>query len=45
MPKSGKDSRWYGFHDLRREFATVNAASMYLFELQALMHHQAFEKT
>ncbi len=45
MPKAGKDGRWYGFHDLRRGFATVNAASMDLFELQALMQHQTLETT
>ncbi len=45
MQKSGKDGRWYGFHDLRRGFATVNAASMDLFELQALMQHQTLETT
>jgi len=45
LPKAGKDGRWYGFHDLRRGFATVNAASMDLFELQALMQHQTLETT
>ena len=45
MPKAGKNGSWYGFHDLRRGFATVNAASMNLFELQALMQHQSIETT
>ncbi len=45
MPKAGKDDRWYGFHDLRRGFATVNAASMDLFELQALMQHRSLTTT
>jgi integrase len=45
MPKAGKNGRWYGFHDLRRGFATVNAASMNLFELQGLMQHQSLATT
>ncbi len=45
MPKAGKAGRWYGFHDLRRGFATVNAASMDLFELQALMQHRSLTTT
>ncbi len=45
MPKSGKNDGWYGFHDLRRGFATVNAASMNLFELQGLMQHKSLETT
>ncbi len=45
MPKSGKNGGWYGFHDLRRGFATVNAASMDLFELQALMQHKSLTTT
>ncbi|MFM9960731.1 MAG: tyrosine-type recombinase/integrase [Planctomycetaceae bacterium] len=45
MPKAGKNGGWYGFHDLRRGFATVNAASMDLFELQALMQHQSLVTT
>ena len=32
MPKGGKNG-FYGFHDIRRGFATMNAASMDLFEL------------
>jgi len=45
MPKEGKNGGWYGFHDLRRAFATVNAASMDLFELQGLMQHRSLETT
>lgn len=45
MPKAGKNGGWYGFHDLRRGFATVNAASMNLFELQSLMQHRSLTTT
>ena len=45
LPKCGKNGAWYGFHDLRRGFATLNAESMNLFELQALMQHQSLETT
>ena len=45
MPKGGKDGGWYGFHDLRRGFATVHAASMNLFELQRLMRHKSLTTT
>lgn len=45
MPKSGKGGGWYGFHDLRRAFATLNAGSMDLFELQALMQHKTLATT
>ena len=45
MPKCGKNGGWYGFHDLRRGFATVNAASMDLFELQSLMQHRSLATT
>ena len=45
MPKAGKNGGWYGFHDLRRGFATANAASMNLFELQGLMQHKSLETT
>ncbi|WP_397569068.1 tyrosine-type recombinase/integrase [Schlesneria sp. T3-172] len=45
MPKGGKFGRWYGFHDLRRGFATMNAATMNLFELQGLMQHKSLETT
>ena len=45
MPKRGKEGRWYGFHDLRRGFATANAASMNLFELQSLMQHKSLTTT
>jgi len=45
MPKAGKAGAWYGFHDLRRGFATLNAESVNLFELQALMQHASLETT
>lgn len=45
MPKGGKNGGWYGFHDLRRGFASANAASMNLFELQGLMQHKSLETT
>ena len=45
MPKGGKNGGWYGFLDLRRGFATANAASMNLFELQGLMQHKSLETT
>jgi integrase len=45
IPKGGKGGRCYGFHDLRRGFATQNAAGMDLFQLQALMQHKNLETT
>lgn len=36
---------WYGFHDLRRGFASNNAANLDLFELQMLMQHKSLETT
>lgn len=45
MPKGGKRGTWYGFHDLRRGFATANAESMDLFPLQKLMQHKSLETT
>jgi integrase len=45
MPKGGKHGGWYGFHDLRRGFATLNAGTMNLFQLQSLMQHQSLETT
>ena len=35
----------YGFHDLRRGFASENAASLDLFELQQLMQHRTLSTT
>jgi integrase len=35
----------YGFHDLRRAFATMNAANMTGDALQKLMRHQSYETT
>jgi integrase len=42
-PPRGKTR--YGFHDLRRGFATANAASLDLFELQRLMQHKSLATT
>jgi integrase len=39
----GKD--FYGFHDLRRAFATMNAASLTPDALQALMQHRDYQTT
>ena len=44
LPQCGKDG-WYGFHDLRRAFATLNSQGMDLFELQGLMQHKSLETT
>jgi len=44
LPQCGKNG-WYGFHDIRRAFATFNAAQMDLFQLQALMQHKSLETT
>ncbi len=37
--------RWYGFHDLRRAFATMNAATLTADALQALMQHKSYQTT
>lgn len=39
-----KDS-YYGFHDLRRGFATANADTMDLLQLQELMQHKSLKTT
>ena len=44
MPEAGKNG-WYGFHDFRRAFATMNAGQMDLFELQGLMQHKTLATT
>ena len=44
LKECGKNG-WYGFHDLRRAFATLNAQQMDLFELQGLMQHKSLETT
>jgi integrase len=41
----GKNGGDFGFHDLRRGFATANAEHMDLFELQKLMQHRSLETT
>jgi integrase len=42
-PEWGKDR--YGFHDLRRAFATLNAERLTADALQALMQHKSYETT
>lgn len=45
MERGGKRGQWYGFHDLRRGFATMNAGHIDLFRLQTLMQHVSLETT
>ena len=42
-PSRGKER--YGFHDLRRAFATLNAGRLSADVLQALMQHQSYTTT
>ena len=42
-PARGKER--YGFHDLRRAFATLNAGRLSADVLQALMQHQSYTTT
>ena len=42
---NGKNGGYFGFHDLRRGYATANAEHMDLFELQKLMQHRSLETT
>jgi integrase len=39
LPKGGRSGGWYGFHDFRRAFATMNAGDLTMFQLQTMMQH------
>ena len=42
---AGISEPYYGFHDLRRGFATVNAENMTADALQRLMQHRSYTTT
>jgi len=44
-PRNKPEGTHYGFHDLRRGFATANATTLDLFELQRLMQHKSLATT
>ena len=41
----GTDCRYYGFHDIRRMFATVTGQDLFPAELQAVMRHKDYSTT
>jgi integrase len=43
--QAGGAKEHYGFHDLRRAFATMNAATLTPDALQALMQHKDYQTT
>lgn len=45
IPRNTHDRKWYGFHDLRRGFATANVANLDIFELKTLMQHRSISTT
>lgn len=45
LPTGGKDGRQFGFHDLRRSFATCNSENRELFQLKLLIQHRSLDTT
>lgn len=45
LPLAGKGGGRFGFHDLRRGFATLNAGRLTAFQLQHLMQHRSMATT